>query len=143
MYPPSIASPVRAPHLPAAYKLGLAHMNRAGSSSGEIKKAPPYIQETGAYEWTHLTQGLHKFKPDQVPTLKGGGRHRLPSLNKKSSICTRYPIAKEKSPFPRGASLGILTYFGAGHTPRSTCQRKTQWYFWRYFVSFFLVCVFF
>lgn len=43
-----------------------------------------YAQRKSQTLWQH-TQALQRFKPDGVPTLRGGSEHRLPPLNKKLS----------------------------------------------------------
>ena len=53
-------------------------------------------------------RGLHRFKPDGVPVLRGKSGHELPSLTKKLStisIC----LQRKKLVLFNSVSLGILT----------------------------------
>lgn len=68
--------------------------------------------------WLH-TQDQHRFKPDEVPALRQGSRHRLPSLTKKFSVIGAC-WEKEMGFLQWGITGYTSTHSRAGPMPRKS-----------------------
>lgn len=92
--------------------------------------------------WIRVWQHLHRFKPDEVPWLKGGSGQELPSLSKK--LCSSDIHLRRKISFSlRKSHCGVYKpHLKAGPAPSS--RSLTQKWAQRIFVDFLscMACLF-
>lgn len=78
---------------------------------------------------------LHRFKPDRVLDLRGGGKHGIPSLTRKLSAADKLP--QRKKWLPPGESPWVdQPRSSTGPVPNSRWSPQTKsWYFCRFVLS--------